>query len=75
MAAVQSADGQFDDAPENDVPTVDPRAGATFIDDPLLEWSEPEDDGEEVLFCGILGWLAQKICLAFRHVAFVWRVI
>ena len=49
-----AADGQFDDAPEDDtalsiapsVPNrVDPRANGTFIDDPeLLEWSEPEDD-------------------------------
>lgn len=47
MAAEQSVDGQFDDAPEIGVPTLDPRAGGTFIDDPLLEWSEPEDGDEE----------------------------
>ena len=47
MALEQPVDGQFEDAPEGDVPTQDPRAGATFIDDPLLEWSEPDDDGEE----------------------------
>lgn len=47
MEETRSVKGQFDDAPGNDVSTVDPRAGATFIDDPLLEWSEPEDEDEE----------------------------
>jgi hypothetical protein len=44
------AAGQFDDALEyqtkalENAPVFDPREGQTFIDDPLLQWSDEEDD-------------------------------
>ena len=45
-------DGQFDDAPEFEgqrhAPTApaNPREGRGFIDDPLLEWSESDEEDE-----------------------------
>ena len=41
-------EGQFEDAPEETQSNSNqnPRQGATFIDDPLLQWSEPEDEEE-----------------------------
>jgi len=58
------AEGQFDDdlgdiseAPQNfatptalrRAPDFDPREGQTFIDDPLLQWSEREEEEEEII--------------------------
>lgn len=49
------ADGQFDDAPEDQSPVppldtvnaADPREGHHYIDEELLEWSEDSEEGEE----------------------------
>lgn len=46
MRQESEEDGQFDDAPEDKQVPIDPRAGGTFIDDPLLQWSDTEDEIE-----------------------------
>lgn len=44
-ASEEHEEGQFDDAP---VPGNNPRDGATFVDDQVLEWSESDSgDGED----------------------------
>ncbi|TDL23323.1 RIO1-domain-containing protein [Rickenella mellea] len=35
--------GQFDDAPEDHNSGIYPRQGSAFVDEAILEWSEPED--------------------------------
>lgn len=51
MATQTVNPGQFDDAPEPDAlsqaPDFNPREGSAFIDQELLEWSEPSDDEDE----------------------------
>jgi RIO kinase 1 len=48
--------GQFDDALEyptkalEQAPVFDPREGRSFIDDPLLQWSDGEDDDLELSY-------------------------
>jgi hypothetical protein len=47
-ASAQPVVGQFDDAPGDatDLSSADPREGHQFIDEAILEWSEPSEDDD-----------------------------